>query len=43
VDIGKSTVCNLLKKETPVVDKKTVTAVCIDDFAIKKRKAMEQL
>jgi len=39
VDIGKSTVCNLLKKETPVVDKKTVTAVCIDDFAIKKRKS----
>jgi len=28
VDIGKSTVCNLLKKQTPVVDKKTITAVC---------------
>jgi len=30
---------SLKKKETPVVDKKTVTAVCIDDFAIKKRKS----
>ena len=40
VDIGKSTVCNLLKKkETPVIDKKTITAVCIDDFAIKKRRS----
>jgi len=37
VDVGKSTICNLLKKETPVVDKETIMAVCIDDFAIKKR------
>jgi len=36
VDVGKSTICNLLKKETPVVDKETIMAVCIDDFAIKK-------
>lgn len=30
------TICNFLKKETPVIDKKAVIAVCIDDFIIKK-------
>lgn len=36
-DVGKSTICNLLKKNTPQTDKETVTKVYIDDFAFKKR------
>lgn len=36
-DVGKSTICNLLKKDLPLPQKETVTKVCIDDFAIRKR------
>jgi hypothetical protein len=36
VDIGKSTICNLIKK-TPIIDKESITMICIDDFALKKR------
>lgn len=37
VAIGKSTVCNLLKKDRFIINKNKVTAVCIDDFALKKK------
>lgn len=37
VDVGKSTVCNLLKKNIPLPDKEKITKVCIDDFAFRKR------
>ncbi|MFI3214252.1 MAG: hypothetical protein R3Y24_13065 [Eubacteriales bacterium] len=36
--IGKSTICSLLKKEAPLLNKSSITRGCIDDFAIKKRK-----
>jgi transposase len=36
-DAGKSTICNMLKKETPITNKSSVRKVCIDDFALKKR------
>ncbi len=35
--VSKSTVCNILKKETQILDKDKIKKVCIDDFAIKKR------
>ena len=35
-DVGKSTICNLLKKDIPLPDKEKATKVCIDDFAFKK-------
>ncbi len=35
-DVRKSTICNLLKKDTPLPDKENVTKVCIDDFAFRK-------
>jgi len=36
-DVGKSTICNMLKKLVTRINKDGVTAVCIDDFALKKR------
>ncbi len=36
-DVGKSTVCNLLKKDIPLSEKEKVIKVCIDDFSFKKR------
>lgn len=36
-DVGKSTICNMLKKSKTVIEKDKVFAVCIDDFALKKR------
>jgi hypothetical protein len=33
-NVGKSTICNLLKKETTLTDKSLITKVCIDDFAL---------
>jgi len=36
-DVGKSAICNLLKKDISLLKKKTVTNVCIDDFAFRKR------
>jgi len=36
-DVGKSTICNLLKKDIPKPDKSSITKVCIDDFAFNKR------
>ena len=35
--VCKSTVCNLLKKGTIIINKDEITKICIDDFAIKKR------
>jgi len=35
-DIGKSSICNLLKKIVMLFDKKDVRKVCIDDFALKR-------
>ena len=36
-EVGKSTICNLLKKEIPLPEKHSITKVCIDDFAFRKR------
>jgi transposase/predicted transcriptional regulator len=37
-EVSKSTICNLLKKNEKItIDKEAVTAVRIDDFALKKR------
>ena len=36
-DVGKSTICALLKKAGTIPDRAEVTMVCIDDFALKKR------
>jgi transposase len=37
-NVGKSTLCNLSKKkEEREIDKEAATAVCIDDFALKRR------
>lgn len=38
-EVGKSTICNLLKKEIPLPEKHSITKVCIDDFAFRKRQA----
>jgi len=35
-DIGKSSICNLLKKIVMLFDKRDVRKVCIDDFALKR-------
>lgn len=37
LNIGKSTVCNILKKISNFIDYKTPTNVCIDDFVFKIR------
>lgn len=37
VAVGKSSICNLLKKRKLLINKDEVSAVCIDDFALKKR------
>ena len=37
ISIGKSTICNLLKKIIISVNKDKAKKVCIDDFATKKR------
>lgn len=37
-NVGKSTICNLLKKIIINIDRDKVTKVCIDDFATKRRK-----
>jgi transposase len=36
-NVGKNTICNLLKNKEVIIDKSIITKVCIDDFAIKKR------
>lgn len=36
-DVGKSIICELLKKGEPTTDKSRVGKVCIDDFALKRR------
>ena len=36
-DVGKSTICNLLKKNIPLPEEQSITKVCIDDFAFRKR------
>lgn len=41
VDVGKSTVCSLLKKERTVINKENITSVCIDDFALKKEEVKQ--
>ncbi len=38
VDIDKSTICTLLKKDSIIFDKTQITKVCIDAFALRKRK-----
>lgn len=35
--IGKSTICGMLKKMPPLVDKSKILKVYVDDFALKKR------
>ena len=37
IQVGKSSICMLLKKMPTIVDKNLVTKVCVDDFAIRKR------
>ena len=39
VKIGKSSICNLLKKEI-LMDKLSIRKICIDDFALKKERNM---
>lgn len=34
---GKSTICNFLKKDPPIIVKERIRKICIDDFAIKKK------
>ncbi|RFA31639.1 hypothetical protein CAI16_20295, partial [Virgibacillus dokdonensis] len=38
-DVKKSTICNYQKKNEPIINKEKKIAVCIDDFALKKRKS----
>lgn len=37
-NVGKSAICNLLKKDAVIIDKGAITKICIDDFAMKKRR-----
>ncbi|QNK89849.1 transposase [Sporosarcina sp. resist] len=39
VDVKKSTICNYQKKSILVINKEDIEAICIDDFAMKKRKS----
>lgn len=39
IKVCKSSICDLLKKMPVVVDKSSVTKICVDDFAIRKRRA----
>jgi transposase len=36
--VSKSTVCNILKKTIRALDKASIENICIDDFALKKRR-----
>ena len=37
IEVGKSSICSLLKKMPSIMDKSSVKKVCVDDFALRKR------
>lgn len=37
IKVCKSSICDLFKKMPDIVDKSTITKVCVDDFAFRKR------
>lgn len=37
IEVGKSSICSLLKKMPSIVDKSSVKKICVDDFALRKR------
>lgn len=39
VDVKKSTICNYQKKSLVFINKESIEAICIDDFAMNKRKS----
>jgi transposase len=37
IKVGKSSICDLLKKMPAILDKSSITKVCVDDFVFRKR------